>query len=360
MITYILYNTIFLGCFVNSYLAEKLDSKYSRLLCRTIVFLLLTIPSSLRYFTGTDYGAYLKMFYNHSLLERTEIFWKYLYYLIVYLGLPAQFIFVFSSILIYFPICFILKRKYFCLSIVLYIILGYYFKSFNILRQMIAVSFIVYGLLEFESRKYLKALFLYLIAIGFHSASLIVIPCFLISFVKLCGKKLPFIFLLLCIIFCIYFNCLKIILSILSLVGSKFARYASSGFFTGKTALGSGIGVFSRLLFSLLAVFYYKRISEKHTEKINALNFSFIYIIVYILAAQFVILGRLRDFFLFAPFLITGFAFESCGKYKKIVMIMFLALNILLFEADIKKQNRDSFSNGIYPYYSIFYEGVIK
>ena len=360
MITYLLYNTILLGCFVSSYLAEKLDTKNGRLVCRFIVFLLLTVPASLRYYTGADYGNYLKMFYNIKSLESREILWEVLNKFTAFLGLPVQFIFIFSAILIYYPICFKLRRKHYCLAIVLYIVFMFYFKSYNGLRQMIAVSFVLWALIKFESKDYMKALLLYLISIGFHTSSILILPCFFISLIKIKGKKLPFFILLVIILFCLRFNCLTIMLSILGRIGSKYARFAKSSFYTGKTALGSGIGVFTRLLFSLLAVFFYKKIRIKYPEKLIALNLSIFFIISYLLAAQFVILGRLRDAFIFVPLIISGFAIESCGKYKKVVLILLLSINLFLFEKDIQKKTRDTFSDKIYPYYSIFYKGEIK
>ena len=43
-----------------------------------VVFLTLTIPASLRYYTGTDYGSYVRMFSDDSYLESKEILWVWL------------------------------------------------------------------------------------------------------------------------------------------------------------------------------------------------------------------------------------------------------------------------------------------
>ena len=360
MLTYFLYNTILIGCAVSSFLAEKLDSKYARFVGRIFVFLFLTVPASLRYYTGTDFGAYARMYGNPKALESREVLWRVLNHFTRWLDLPVQYIFVFSAILIYYPICFKLPRKHFCIAVPLYIILTYYFKSYNILRQMIAVSFIMWAFTDFESRKYLKAAVLYFIAIGFHTSSLIVIPFFLLSFIRIRGKNMPFILVMLTFVLCLCLNMLQIILSVLSGVGSEFARYAKSSFYTSKMPLGSGLGVLSRLLFSLLAVALYSNIVKRHPGKKNILNFSIIYIISYVLAAQYIILGRLRDTFIFVPLLMSGFALDATKKYRKIAMLLLFSLNVFLFERDIVTQTRDTFSNSIYPYYSIFYRGEIR
>lgn len=360
MISYLLYNTILIGSATSAYLAEKLDSKYLRRVFRFFVFLFLTIPSSLRYYTGTDYGHYISIFNNPVKLQSRELLWRYLNYFIKFLDLPVQYLFVFSSILIYYPLCFKLQRKNFFLTIILYIVFMYYFKSYNVIRQMIAVSFVLWAFIEFEKKKYGKTLILLIIALGFHNSAIIIFPTFFLTFITIRGKRLPFIIIVMLFLICIRVNTIEIILSILSLVGSKYARYARSSFYTSKMPIGSGLGVTARLLFPLLTIFFYYRIRQLYPRKKILLNLSFVYIISYVMAAQYVILGRLRDVFIFVPLLISGVAIEAAGKYRKIVLLSLLTLNTLLFEIDIKRHTRDTFSNSIYPYYSIFYKGEIK
>lgn len=360
MFSYFLYNFILVGCFVFSYLAEKLNSKYLRLISRFIVFLFLTIPASLRYYTGADYGSYVKFFYNSQSLSKCEILWIFLNKIVIFLNLPVQFIFVFSAILIYYPICFKLKRKYYCLSIVLYIILFYYFKSYNILRQMIAVSFILWALIKFESKNYIKSLILYLIAIGFHNSAIILLPCFFVSFIKIKGKRLPFILLFLILILCLRFNFLNIMFSLLSKLGSRYSKYANSKKFMSQLKINSGLGVLSRLFFPIFAIIFYKKLKNKYSSNIYLLNFSYILILTTILGIKVIILGRIRELFIFVPLLLAGLVLEEFGKYRKIAMLLILSINLLQFEMDIRKSNKYNFSNIIYPYYSIFYEGEIK
>lgn len=358
--TYLLYNFILIFVFTFSYLAEHLDNRDFRFFSRIIVFLTLTIPASLRYETGTDYGNYVLMFYSNASLRRHEFLWRSLNFFIRdTLGLSVQWLFVFSSILIYYPICFKIKRKGYCLSVCLYLILTFYFKSYNILRQMVAVSFILWAFIRFEDKKYIKAIILFVIAYLFHKSTILILPVFLISYIKIPGKFLPPIILFLGFVIILKVNVLVIALDILAKLGSRYARFAKSQFFTSRSKLGTGLGVLVKLSFSILSIVLYSRIEKKNPEKRQILNFSLVYFFSYILAAQFIILGRVRDLFIFVPLLVSANAINVCGKYRKIVLLMLLSLNILLFEKDIGKQTRDTFSNSIYPYYSIFYEGEI-
>lgn len=362
MTTYLIYNSILLICAIFSYIAEKTTQKNIEFLARFVVFLALFIPASLRYYTGTDYGNYERMFYDDFSLETREILWVYLNKFVQFLNLDFQWVIVFASFLIYYPLCFKLKKMYFFIGIVLYILLTFYFKSYNGIRQMVAVSFILWSFICYEDKKYFKTAILYLISIGFHSSTLFILPLFLLSFVKINFKTkfLPFIFLVIFIILVFRLNFISISFDILNYFDVKYIRYFDSKKYMDDTELGSGIGVFIKSLTLLLAVVFYSKILKKYPNKVNILNFSLFYIIAYILAAQAVIYGRLRDLLIFVPILISGYAIYSVPKFKNLVLIIILTLNLISFEKDIISQDRYNFSNEIYPYYSIFYKGTIK
>ena len=166
--------------------------------------------------------------------------------------------------------------------------------------------------------------------------------------------------LILGILFMIKFNVLRIALTVLISFGSKYAKYIRKSQYLGRTAIGTGLGIFAILLFSILPVFVYSKIKKDNPEKKVALNLSIIYIFSYFLAAQFIILGRVRDLLILSPLIIAGYGIKAAGKYRKVLLLCFLCINILLFEKDIGKQTRNVFSNSIYPYYSIFYKGTVK
>lgn len=358
--TYLLYNTVLVFVAVFSFLAEKANKKTARLGFRFIVFLVLFFPAALRYKTGTDYDNYINMFYNTASLYNHEFLWRLLNEFVRVANLRVQWIFVFSAILIYWPICFGLSRNNYSISLVLYVVLTFYFKSFNILRQMIAVSFILCSIVSYERKKWLKAFIYFIVAYNFHSSTLLFIPVFIICSLNIKSKYLPCVLLMIGIVFIIKFNVLQIALLLLLKFGLKYARYINKTQYLVKTSIGTGLGVFSKLLFSILPVFLYSKIKQNNPEKKIALNLSIIYIFSYLLAAQFIILGRIRDLLIMSPLLISGNGVKATGKYRKLCLMCLLAINIFLFEKDIGRQTRDVFSNSIYPYYSIFYEGIIK
>lgn len=359
MTTYFIYNNVLLFVFLFGYLAEHLDRRIHQLICRFIVFLALFLPAAFRYETGTDYGSYVRIFNHLNNHQNLEIGWLLINKTVRFLNLSVQWIFIISAILIYYPICFITKRKNYFITVVLYVVLLFYFKSFNALRQMIAVSFLFWTFVRLKDKSYFTALILVCIAYCFHTSALFIVPLLLFCAFKINKSLYAVAIFLFGMSFLMKFNFLELALTIASALGLKYAKYAKSSFYTSKMPLGSGLGVMARLLFVLPPVFLCTK-SCKNYGKTAITNLALFYIFTYICAAQFVILGRVRDLFIFIPLLIAGNSMKLTGRYKKIVLLAFLSINILLFEMDIKKQTRDTFSNSIYPYYSIFYEGQIK
>ena len=349
METYFLYNFILLNCAIFSFIAEKIKNINLELLSRMVVFLTLTIPASLRYYTGTDYGSYVRMFSDDSYLETKEILWVWLNRFVQFLNLDVQWVFIFSAILIYFPLSFK--------------ILSFYFKSYNAVRQMISVSFILWSFICYEDRKFIQMILLYIISIGFHSSAIILFPLFICSFINLSFKIkfLPLILFTLLMFIVLNINLVELIFKTFDFFNLKYLSYKNSTMYLSERPSGSGfLGVFIRTGFIFLSIISYVNIVKKFPSKLNVLNLSIMYLIAYILCEKITIFDRIRDLLSFSVILIAGSIFYCCGQYKKIIFIFFIVLNIIVFEITIKNQNRHTYSNQIYPYYSIFYKGEIK
>lgn len=353
MFTYFLYNFILVVCSFFAYYAEHDKMRFIRVASRVIVFLALFLPAALRYETGTDYGSYVDIFYKTTPGSQ-EYSWYLLNSFIRNLGLSVQWVFVFSSFLIYFPICFFTKRTNFFYLIFLYIILFFYFKSFNTIRQCIAVSFIISSISFYEKKNLLLSILFALLAYSFHVSAALFLGTLLFGFIKYKSEKIPLVLCCIGIAFLISFNVLQLALSLLSSFGFKYAVYLNKPEFLEKMALGSGLGVLVSLLPSFYFIFKTKQINKQYGNKSLYVTLSIVYILSYFVAVQFVIMGRVRDIFTFVPVLTGGYAFGAKGKYRKLIVIVICFLLILVFEKNIYMQTRDAFSNSIYPYYSIF------
>lgn len=353
MFTYFLYNFILVVCSFFAYYAEHDKMRFVRVISRVIVFLALFLPAALRYETGTDYGSYVDIFYKTTPGSQ-EYSWYLFNSFIRSLGLSVQWVFVFSSFLIYFPICFFTKRTNFFYLIFLYIILLFYFKSFNTIRQFIAVSFIISSFSFYEKRNFLLSIIFSLLACSFHVSTVLFFCVLLFGLVKYKNEKVPLVLCCFGVVFLTLFNVLELSLVLLSSFGFKYAVYLNKPEFLEKMALGTGMGVLISLLPSFYALSKTKQINKQFGNKSFYITLSIIYILSYFLAVQFIIMGRVRDIFSFVPVLTSGYAFKSKGKYRKIIVVVICFLLILVFERNIYMQTRDTFSNSIYPYYSIF------
>ena len=353
MFTYFIYNTVLITAGAFAYIAEKGNTKRLRYFCRWMVFLALFIPAALRYGTGTDYFNYIDIFDN---IEKSfkELGWLTVNRFVKKMGWSYQGIFVIAAALIYYPIAFHLKREHYCLAVILYILLTFYFKSYNILRQAIATSFLISTLYYLENKKRIPALIYFILACLFHISAILFIPLYMLKVIKFKNNIFPLIIEFGGVGFLLVFNAFKIILTILAMVGSSYARYANIPKYIKKTSVGSGLGILLAIIPVLIVIFNTKRIVKEDKYRSFYVTLSIIYSFSYILAAQFIILGRLRDLLIFIPLIVTGYGIETCGKYRKLVLCGLLSLFLLTFEINIKKQNRNAYTNFTYPYYSIW------
>lgn len=353
MFTYFLYNSILLLSAFFAYYAEHDRMRFIRICSRVIVFFVLFLPAALRYETGTDYNSYVNIFYRTTWGSQ-EYGWYLLNIFIRKLGLSVQWVFVFSSFLIYFPICFFTKRQNFFYLIFLYVVLSFYFKSYNIIRQFIAVSFIISSISFYEKKNIALSILFSLLAYSFHSSVVLFFCTLFFCFVKYKSKRVPLFFLAFGILVLIKYNILQIALTVLTVFGLRYARYLNKPDLLEKMILGTGLGVLVSLFPSFLVVFKTKTINKQFGDKSFYITLSIFYILAYISAAQFIIMGRVRDLFVFVPVMTCGYAFNAKSKYRKILILCICVLLVLIFEKNIYTQTRDTFSNSIYPYYSIF------
>ena len=103
--TFILYNAILLLSVLFAYYAEHSKTRRSRILARYSLFMVLFVPSVLRYDIGTDYASYVDSFNFSSEYKQTEIVFYALILFLRNLQLPAHSLFVCSAFITYFPCC---------------------------------------------------------------------------------------------------------------------------------------------------------------------------------------------------------------------------------------------------------------
>ncbi|QAA21578.1 EpsG family protein [Sporolactobacillus terrae] len=150
-------------------------------------FLPLFLVSAVRYLVGTDYAGTYQYIYNYvytdgyhfnltgetlyALLNRIAIF---------YSGSDYVGVFALSSLLIC-GLTFIGLRNQslnFSYSVLLWIISGFYFWSFNVVRQAIIMAIFVFAFQYIQKREAWKYFTCIIIAAGFHTMALLYLPVY--------------------------------------------------------------------------------------------------------------------------------------------------------------------------------------
>ncbi len=155
------------------------------------LFLLLILLSGLRSdMVGTDTGGYLRTFqyFDIHFLENSAKDFGF-YYL---MGLVRSFtdnktIFLFvTSLFTLIPLFYFIKKTSLNVpfSLFLYVVLGFYTQSFNVIRQSIAISFILLAVYYLSNRSLTKSVISFFIATQFHLSALLVGVIYIINHIK--------------------------------------------------------------------------------------------------------------------------------------------------------------------------------
>ncbi len=156
-------------------------------------FLPLYIVSAIRYMVGTDYSGTYRTIYNYTYNDGWHFSFngETLYGLLnkiasIYSGDNYIGVFALSSLVVIGFIFWGLRNQSvnFTYSVLLFVLSGYYFWSFNAVRQMAAMAIFLYAYRFVEERKPFKYLFFIILAYGFHTVALLYLPVYFIGKVK--------------------------------------------------------------------------------------------------------------------------------------------------------------------------------
>jgi transmembrane protein EpsG len=149
------------------------------------VFLVLFLFAFFRDITvGTDFSNYKDGFQSFGqgfFGDRLEPVWYIIYPFFYRFANFRIYVFVYYVALYYFLLRFIWKQsRYAIVTVLLYVLLGNYFESYNIMRQSIAALFVFYSVTYIEKRNLIKFLIIILTGFLFHTSVLLFIPMYFI------------------------------------------------------------------------------------------------------------------------------------------------------------------------------------
>ena len=367
MATVLFYSFILFSSTFFVYVAEKERTQIGRIFFCGLAFLLVFIPSAIRYDVGTDYLNYLEIFNgsnpsnNFESYRTREPLFYFINWFLKNIGAHFQWLFVVFS----FLISIIAFKAYPTKNAWLIHFLFFsslWIASFNIMRQVLAITWCFLALVSFFNKNYRSFFVLTIIGSLFHQSALFIIISGLIALIPLKNnlkiKAIPLFF----IIFIIFtFLSMSIILvyveQLLQFLGfANYVYYFSSIKYFKLRDFGSGFGVLAKVLFSIYLI-----INTKQFLKINK-NYWIVIILVFLyslgtaLANQIIIFGRMATTFEIAP-IIGAYLLTQIKTNKKIHY--FVLTCFLIFLTLISVSFGKSIGNSkpkLNPYQTIFME----
>ena len=231
----VVYYTVLGIILILTYIYRRNISKEIKNLLFWMCALLLIAVSGLRYGVGTDYAAYVRN-YPLYLSQELDFFSQPVLSVVARISAfiyddYATWFFLMAVITI-FPVLYIIKRDSisFSLSIILFLFLGCWHYSFNIVKQSAAATILLFGYRYLFDRKLLKWCLVCAVASLLHISAIIMIPIYFLVNPKISKKRIIAILLIGVAVFLLYdqlFNLMNFlkqgssITNIDSLVGSR-------------------------------------------------------------------------------------------------------------------------------------------
>ena len=320
-----------------------------------LIVCFLTLLSGFRDFSiGNDTIAYVGIFnklkeINSSVLSittRYELGYLYLNKLVINLGLSVNYLFLCISIFVSYSLSIFIKKytHYVFFALFLFVGLRYFFSSFNVLRQYIALSIFLIAITKFGiTRKNLIIASFF--GAFFHYSSFILLLLPIIYKVNISRRIILLFSVSTGILFLLFNTVFLFVVSQLNL----YSQYLSSKSVTGDSYTAS-------LMYSLISLCvlllvwktrYLERNKDVHTNLfVWMLIFSFFF---NILAIQVSLLDRFAVYFNIVILILLPNSIALIGRRTSRSILKILAILIVMIYFIIVMDYRPDWNND-YPY----------
>jgi len=316
-----------------------------------VYFLLLVVAFFRDISVGSDFMMYEQGFRNYGYLgrtsERLEPAWYFIYPFFYKIADFRTYVFFFYAALYFFLLEFVWREsKYPVIAILFYVLLGHYFESFNIMRQIFAALFVLYSVSYIEKRNLVKFLALIFAGTLFHTSVILFLPMYFVSHWIRDYKKLM-VMLLLVTLFIGYYGIVSIF-SHLPMGLSQFAKYEM--YLTMVRDNISFMGLLINGVNTILAILFLFIVKDKNTKY---------YVLMYVIGVclnnllfEYQWFFRVYNplFLIFIIIVIPNIFFDIKPKYLKLTFISFLFLYGIGIFYSLLKNN----ASGVVPYKLFF------
>lgn len=307
---------------------------------------------------GTDLKRYIPRYkmiaetdFSHIFELRHTVDFEYGYILynkvISIFSSNAQVLLIVTSIIIIFSFSYFIKKysKIPWLSFYLFITLGFFGGSFNILRQYLAMSILLYSIKYIKERNLFKFLLCLVLATSIHTTAAAFVILYPLYNIKVNNE---YITVLTCVLIILGLTSEFIIKLVLD--GTQYSKYL----YEIGNGLGNGSG--GGMLMILITVFICMQLFKDSLKRVDAkyvnlwLHMIIIAIIFNILALQLGIFERVMRYFIISMIIIIPNTIYSLKqKWLKSIGVIFVLLLTTFYYFKIIMLSYSS-SGGIIPY----------
>lgn len=269
--TAIIYLSLSIITALMTHLSLKAKDKLTTIFCASIAIFLPSIFAGIRYGIGTDYFVmyrpYFESLINRSIFrDNMEFGYKFLNKFIALLGGDIQIVlFIMALITLFFTYLTLYEYKdriNVFMGMFTYMLL-FYLLSFNAVRQMTAVSIVVYSIKYITKRNFLHFFILVILAFSMHYTAIIILPFYFLYKIFGTNKHKLILLLTFGIGFILSINYQQILYPIFKQVDS-LSYYAH--YFIASKKFEFTFGMLARIMpFILPIIIFYKEIQNDKT-----------------------------------------------------------------------------------------------
>lgn len=270
---------VYVFCFISRIYKELKQNNILSKLLLYVAFISMLIVSGFRYGVGTDFWMYNNYFRHIQNITKESSILEYGYFvfnkLLRLISNSDQIIFLATSfiILLFIFKCVLRYSKRYELSFYLFITMYFYYSSFNITRQFIAIALSFYAVRYIFEKKCIYYMAFIFIAGLFHNSAFIMAPFYFISQLKFSNKAYIMISILAILVFLFFNQAINIVFTILP----RYKKYIGSDFLTSDSNLMHFIVIAIVMIVSFILKEKLNKLDYKNNVYINAIFFATIF-----------------------------------------------------------------------------------
>lgn len=293
----------------------------------SFLFILVSLGtfSAVRDGIGIDYSSYLihieRIYLGFP--SYMELGFQYLSKIIMkYIKEPKSVIAVSSFLTCYFFISAIYKQsKNIKMSIYLFLTWGYYFFTFNTVRNYLALSIALFAISYVFEKKYIKFTFWIIIAFLFHKSALICLPIYIIANREFSKKTYLFMIFVSLLLF-LFKSQLR------TIAFWVYPMYEGSVYDSGRISI---FNILKSLFVQAYGMIYYRKVKEDH-KLIAYFNLNFIALIIYTALYWLPEISRIGFYFNIVSILFIPNLTSLLNKENRLIInFMVYSLSMILF-----------------------------